>query len=871
MRSLVIPFKEINKAMLPQVGGKAANLGELARMEGLNVPDGFCISVDAFKTVVETIPGFEVLQDQLALLKAEDIVAIRELSAVIRKSVEGCSIPDTMTAQIKQQVAEMGEGLAYAIRSSATAEDLPAASFAGQQDSYLNIIGWPSILEHVRKCWASLFTARAVMYRIQQGFNHNKVQLAVIVQQMIFPQAAGVAFTADPIRGNRKLFTVDAGFGLGEALVSGLINPDNYIVSGGEIVDKKIPVKKLAVYANANGGTQHLEIEPRVQQTQVLTDREILELEITGRKIEHHFGSPQDIEWCLCGGQLYILQSRSITTLYPIPAADDAENRVYVSVGHQQMMTDAMKPLGLSVFLLIAQAPMRAAGSRLFVDITNGLASPASRENLLNVLGQSDPLIRSALDEIMGRGNFIRERPADQGMPAVIKSHKGMSATDILSIAGNDPAIVTELISNRQAAIALLQQQIQDATGTKVFDVIEADVQANKSSGADPRYLGVIVAAVNASAWLNEKMFEWLGEKNVADSISQSVANNITSEMGLALLDLADIIRPYPAVISFLQQVHDDDFVGQLAELEGGPEVRTALLNYLNKYGMRCAGEIDITKPRWWEKPATLIPLVIGNINNFAPGESGRKFQQGLQEAMSKEKELLSRLAQLPGGEQKVNETKHLISLVRNYIGYREYPKYAIVSRFFIYKQALMREAEQLVLSGVIHEKEDVYYLSFQEFKEVVHAQQLDDGLIPQRKAAYILDQKLRPPRVITSDGEMLQGRYKHDELPNNALPALAVSSGIIEGRANIVLNMEDFRLEDGDILITSFTDPSWTPLFVLIKGLVTEVGGLMTHGAVIAREYGIPAVVGLENATRLITTGQRIRVNGTEGYVEIL
>ncbi len=263
--------------------------------------------------------------------------------------------------------------------------------------------------------------------------------------------------------------------------------------------------------------------------------------------------------------------------------------------------------------------------------------------------------------------------------------------------------------------------------------------------------------------------------------------------------------------------------------------------------------------------------MILGNIKNFEPNAGKRKFEQGRQEALKKEQELLERLKQLPDGEQKAKETKRMIDLVRNLIGYREYPKYSYINRYFVYKQALLKTAEQLVHASVIHEKEDIYYLTFEELHEVVRTNKLDYQIISTRKDDYKLFEKLTPPRVITSDGEIIVGEYKRENLPDKALVGLPVSTGVIEGRARIILNMEDADLEDGDILVTAFTDPGWTSLFVSIKGLVTEVGGLMTHGAVIAREYGLPAVVGVENATGLIKDGQRIRVNGTEGYIEIL
>jgi Phosphoenolpyruvate synthase/pyruvate phosphate dikinase len=366
-------------------------------------------------------------------------------------------------------------------------------------------------------------------------------------------------------------------------------------------------------------------------------------------------------------------------------------------------------------------------------------------------------------------------------------------------------------------------------------------------------------------------MMEWLGEKNAADTLSQSVPHNITSEMGLALLNVADVIRPYPETIAYLQQTKDDNFLDELVHIHGGQETLNAVYAFLNQYGMRCPGEIDITKTRWSEKPSALVPMILSNIKNFDPNAGEQKFEQGRQGALKKEQELLDRLKLLPDGRQKAEETKRMIDLVRNFIGYREYPKYGMVNRTFVYKQALLKEADLLVQAGVIHEKEDVYYLTFEELREVVSTHKLDYQVIGQRKEEYKFYEKLSPPRVITSDGEIITGQYKWENLPSQAMVGLPVSSGVIEGRARVILNMEEADLAEGDILVTSFTDPSWTPLFVSIKGLVTEVGGLMTHGAVIAREYGLPAVVGVENAARLIKDGQRIRVNGTEGYVEIL
>jgi phosphoenolpyruvate synthase/pyruvate phosphate dikinase len=870
-RSFVLGFQDIDKTKRGLVGGKGAHLGELARMEGIHVPDGFCISTDAFKRIMGETPSMNELLEQLSLLTADKRDKIGELSGAIRRVIEGITIPEDIIDEITRHLTRLGEKNAWAVRSSATAEDLPTASFAGQQDTYLNITGQEAILQHINKCWASLFTERAVIYRLQNGFDHRTVHLSVVVQKMVFPQAAGILFTADPVTGNRKVLSIDASFGLGEAMVSGLVNPDIYKVGNGTITDKKISTKKLAIYAVQDGGTKEQEIAPEKQTRQALTDEQIVQLGRIGRKIEAHFGHPQDIEWCLADDTFYIVQSRPITTLFPIPQANDQENHVYVSVGHQQMMTDAMKPLGLSFWLLTTRAPMCTAGGRLFIDITSMLATPSGRETLLNVtLGKSDPLIKDALTTIIER-NFIKSLPDDKKESSPGKSNKGVSPANYQTLNEYDPTIVAELIRSTQTSIDALKQNIQTKSGPDLCDFILEDIQQLKKIAFDPQSFGVLMTGINASFWINEKMNEWLGEKNVADILAQSVPYNITSEMGLALLDVADMIRPFPSVIEYLQHTKADNFLNELGKLKGGKETRDAINNYLDKYGMRCVGEIDITKTRWSEKPITLVPLLLSNIKNFEPGAGKRKFEQGQQEALKKEQELLNRLRQLPDGEQKARETKRMIDLVRNLSGYREYPKYAFISRYFIYKQALLKEAEHLVQAGVLHEKEDIYYLSFEELQEVARSNKPDYQVISKRKDAFRLYEKLTPPRIITSDGEIITGAYKRENLPAGAMAGLAVSSGVIEGRARVIVNIQDANLEAGDILVTSFTDPSWTPLFVSIKGLVTEVGGLMTHGAVIAREYGLPAVVGVENAIQLIKDGQRIRVNGTDGYVEIL
>jgi len=834
-------LEAIDRRSVAVVGGKGANLGELLRIDGVRVPAGFCVTTDAFRSVLAAAPSIDDRLARLSRLRADDLDGIRTESAALREAIAALTLPDDIAAAITGSLERLGERRPYAVRSSATAEDLPDASSAGVHDTFLDVVGRAAVLERVRRCWASLFTERAVAYRLRGGVDHRQVQMAVVVQRMVAARAAGVLFTVDPLTSNRRVAAVEASAGLGEALVSGRLNPDRYRVRDGGVVARSIAGERPA-----------------------LRDAEVVELVAMGRRIAAHFGAPQDLEWCLDDEGFHFVQSRPVTALFPIPALDDGEKHVFLSVGHQQMMTDPMRPLGLSVWQMTALRPMYEAAGRLFVDVTPGLRSPAIRRGLLELFGRSDPLTRDAIETLLDRGDFVpvQEGEAVTGPPAVRADPPAIAC---------DPAVVAELVERDQASIAALRRDLASVSGAPLFERIEADLAALKRSLVEPVSQQAVMAGMEATWWLNERLEAWLGERQAADALTLSAPHNVTAEMGLALLEVADVIRRHPEVVAFLRGASDDGFLDALPSLPGGQEARDAIEAYLERYGARCVGEIDITRPRWRERPSALVPAILADVEHFAAGEATRRFERGLQEARRKEHEVLERLRALPDGEAKAAATKERIDRLRTFIGYREYPKFGIVSRYFAYKQALLAEAEALVRAEVLRAAEDVFFLTFEELREVVRARQVDARLLAQRKGAFRSYHSLRPPRVFTSDGEVIAGAYRREGVPAGALVGLAVSAGTVEGRARVVLDPADAELEPGDVLVTTATDPCWAPVFVAIAGLVTEVGGLMTHGAVIAREYGVPAVVGVEDATRRIRDGQRIRVHGAEGYVEVL
>ncbi|MGB5901644.1 MAG: phosphoenolpyruvate synthase [Xanthobacteraceae bacterium] len=834
-------LQKTDRGQVPLVGGKAANLGELAKVDGITVPEGLCVTTHAFSAVIEQVPELTAAMQRLDEPGAD----IKRRSAEIRSLIEDVTLPPSLVYAISSFLHENSDVAAWAVRSSATAEDMSDASFAGQHESYLDRRGIESVLEAIKSCWASLYSERAVIYRQRNGIAHRYVAMAVIVQRTVPAEASGVMFTADPVTGDRTVVAIEAGTGTGEALVSGAVVPQGVKLRGGEI------------FARTGHGSA------------ILSDGQARALAAIGRRIEKHFGSPQDIEWCLLDGAFSIVQSRPITTLFPIPPRQDGERHVYLSVGHQQMMIDAMKPLGLSVWQMLAARPMHEAGGQLFVDITGQLASPASRAALLNMLNR-DPLIRSAVEDLLAR-SFLTSQAAQQEStsPAVGEPVRATEANPPPD--APDPAIVRELISRSEVAVEEAGRKLDSRSGKALFDFIADDLAALKQQLMDPQSMQAVMAGINATWWLNDRLGEWIGDKGVVDTLSQSVDNNVTSRMGLDLLDVADAIRPNPAAISFLRGFDEGASLANLGQVEGGAEALAAIDGYLARYGMRCAGEIDITRTRWREEPGLLVPMILANIDRFPPGEAARRFDAGLRRAKAAEEDVLQRLAALPNGAEKAAQAKSAIDVMRAFIGYREYPKYGWVSRIDLHRQAMLREARRMVESGVLDRVDDIFYLRFDELRETVGAERADRALIVVRRAEFAAHERLVPPRVLTSDGEALFGDFRRDNLDANMIPGLGVSAGSVEGRARIILHATASDIDEGDILVTTFTDPSWTPLFLTVAGLVTEAGGQMSHGAVVAREYGIPAIVAVKDATRRIRDGQRIRIDGATGVITIL
>lgn len=873
-------FEEIDKKDLPLVGGKGANLGEMTKA-GFPVPEGFCVTTGAYEDFLthNVLVGF-ISQ----VIKDANLDNISQIGEEIRERLRLSEIPEQVKKAIISAIYKAGSNNYYAVRSSATAEDLAFASFAGQQDTYLNIKGETELLDSVRNCWASLFTDRAILYRIQNKIEHEKVQMSVVIQKMVLPEVSGIMFTADPVSGHRGIVSIDASYGLGEALVSGLVSPDIYKFSkkDNSLENKTIADKKLAILPIEGGGTKKVEITGDKATSQVMSDAQIIKLTKLGMMIEKHYGCPQDIEWCLEKGTLYIVQSRAITSLFPLPSPvpEDDALHAYVSFNHFQVMTDPISPLGIDILKIIfpfdkgarsaeEYAFLKSSAGRIYIDLSELLQYKMLRKGLPAFFKNVDSLLAEALKELVGRPDFETRIKKHKGRAKVLRKYM-------------QPLIVNAgknlIFRKPEGSIEFMNSYIEKRIKTS-----EESIRKSKQ-GLDR--LEAIYEVANfhkdfqalipkmAPGMIGFKMLEnlevkLLGSKKYVDIIITGLEGNITTEMGLLVGDLADIIRKSPELVKEFENEDYRTLVARVNKLRGQDEFKQLFNTFMEKYDMRAAGEIDMAKDRWVENPEPLVKSILATIRTSKEGAHRREYKETMERAKKAAEELV-REVETKRGKMQGKIVKRLVRVCRNMLPVREHPKYLIMKLIMIFKRAFLEEARLLVQKGHLVEEKDIFFVSFWELHKAIEKNESLIELVEQRKKEYQHYRKLSAPRVITSEGEEIKASYKRENLPEGALVGMPVSAGVIEGIAKVITDPVYSSLNKGEILVAPFTDPGWTPLFINAAGLVMEVGGLLTHGTVVAREYGIPAVVGITDATKIIRTGQRIRVDGNAGIVLI-
>jgi len=883
MDSLTLPFCDIRATSLPLCGGKGANLSKMTQT-GFPVPGGFILTTSAFELFLAQNGRKKQLSD-LLYISTRNIEDFHALSEQIQSWICQLSIPPEVISAVENALKPYEIDQFFAIRSSATAEDLPYLSFAGQQDTYLNIQGLDALLIHIRRCWASLFTERALVYRHENNIDNRNVSMAVVVQQMLFPELSGILFTADPLTNNYQMQVINASYGLGEALVSGLVNPDMIQIDKRSdlIIQYSIGQKKVSITALPGGGTQRTSVPDDLASSKCLSYAQVQELANLGKKIEQFYNCPQDIEWAIADQKVFLLQTRPITSLFPLPVPppQDGNLHIYFSIGHAQMMTNPISVMGIDFLQLllpfgrpsreIAYSPhIKQAAGRIYVDLNPLLKTKLGRKRLAMAFQFVEPVAANQLKLLIESPLFdeLRRKPGgamkfstitDWFLPllsGVIRIILFADLTDYSRREQRKNQDRLDEVAQRINSLAMPERLFEIERITA--GIFRDDIVKNADAIA-----GGTLANVLLHRLLSAPEYQPL-----LQAIARGLDGNITTEMDMQVGDLAAIVAEEPELRALLQTRLNQNLPFDQNLLADYPGFQTSWQDFMKRFGMRAPGELDIAIPRWQDNPSSLLQMILAqgasqalvdHRQNF--GELARKNQEAQLQIINSVRNPAKRML-----------IKRLLKTFTAAAPVRENPKYMMVGLMDIIRRHLLIIGAQLEQEGILAGNNDIWYLRLQELTRHFRGEtQPFKEMVLDRKAAYQHYQHLTPPRVIRSDGEIARQTLANEDFPSSSLAGSPVSPGVVEGNVRVILNPAKERLERGEILVAPFTDPGWTPLFINAAGLILETGGMMTHGSVVAREYGIPAVVGIINATTLLQTGQRVRVNGDQGYVEIL
>lgn len=887
--SLVLPLAALHTNLLPLVGGKATNLGELIRA-GFPVPGGFCVTTEAYALMSETTK-LDLILAELAAIREDETARLPELAAAARTTLLEASMPMGVVAAITDAYQALSEDetvVPVAVRSSATTEDLPSASFAGQQETFLNIIGLDALLSAVQHCWASLWTERAVSYRHSRGIDPRTVRLAVVVQRMVAASVAGVLFTANPVTGKRRESVIEANPGLGEAVVSGVTNPDHFIVNTptGAIVERRRGDKQIVIQAASGGGTEQIKGDARAWDA-CLSDVQVRALAELGADVEAHIGSPQDIEWAIdASGQIFLLQTRPITTLFPLLAeapSTDETVRVYLSFGVQQGTTRPFTPMGISALRLLTSGfsafigfppsdPLvgprfvTEAAYRLFFDVTAALRTSFGRTFLLQAMEEAEVHAAASFHHLI----------TDPRLSLLTWSRYTVGRTLVLFfVRSRLPWYLIQAVVSPKAAIARVTRLVN--TMREANKLEEDATAATHLATAEqllfecPRLLlrvsPVMIAGMQTFA-LARNMLGKLATVSECQMVLGGSPSNPTTQMNLALWELSEQVRA-DAVTSQLVQhtpvalLVEDYHAGRLpATFQQG------LARFLREYGHQGVAELDLGTPRWSEDPGPVLTSLASYQQmqdlTHAPDV---QFQRAGRAAH----EMIASLTRRAVQHHRLLGWFVGFCLRRTHTlaGFREMTRFVVGLVLAQVRAHLVPVGKELAEAGRLAQADDIFFLTLPEVHEALAGTDLHT-LVETRRAAYNEELSRRHvPLVLLSDGtEPGPARQSSPSFTNGTLQGTPASPGMVTGNARVILDPRGATLAPGEILVAPTTDPGWTPLFLTAGGLVMEMGGAMAHGAIVAREYGIPAVVGVPDATSRISTGNRISVDGTAGTV---
>lgn len=839
---------EVNKDSLMEAGGKGSNLGELIRA-GLPVPPGFIVTTSAYRAHIRENGLQERISERLEKLNVQDISAIADASKDISSWIEDKQMPILVREEVFRALEslskEMGteKKLFVAVRSSATAEDLSSASFAGQHDTFLGICGKESVLEHVKKCWISLWTPQAIIYRINMGFEHLKVDLAVVVQAMIDSEVAGVMFTANPVNGNHGEILISAGYGLGEAVVSGLITPDTFIMTKNGHLKEKILGSKDKKIVLTEGGTRIEKVTQVMQDQYCLGKRELEKLVDLAQLVEKHYGEPQDTEWACSNGKIYILQARPITNikferedLNVLNTQDkNIARKKKASFIQKMAMERFSEPMAPLDFACLEQ---RIKGFQIYFN-KMGLKMPPIRviekENGYVTIDFGKMSISPA---VLLKFPFILIKNLLKGAPKDVEVlWKSLSVEMNLWLKKMEVEVCK---ANSAEELAKLIKQAMDDFG-KFFQK-RSGIIGGPTSGDDCKLDRLIKKAVGVenSADIKEKLLKALPFR--------------TALQNMALAKLAQTAAVKKTDIAF-----EAEFSSFLEEYGDRPTSGTTAM---------------LSIPTWRERPEIVHEIVNVMLKDNAVFSLEKDFEKQKIDYHEAKKTIKKKLK-----KKDYDKFEQVLETFRKGIILREESSFMLEKVTAAIRRMALKLGGILSKNQIIEDKEDVFYIFINELSPVAEGKLFIKEKIKKRKQAFteVYAAHKKGVHWMISTGSVPGFKTNKKDSTNkpndiNILKGLPASSGLYEGTVCVVRDPSEFnKLKNGDIMVSPYTSPVWTPLFKLAGALVTEIGSPASHAAIVAREYGIPAVVAIENATNKLKDGQKIRVDGTNGIVTLM
>lgn len=863
---------------LSEAGGKAANLSALIGNR-FPVPPGFVLLTSAYRFFVE---DNDLEQRIEALLNDMNggLLEPARVSKEIRSSFENAVLPGMLRIPIIKAYRKLdkrtrkkgtGQGeLPVAVRSSATAEDMEHASFAGQQDTYLDVSGKRDLLLSVKRCWGSLWTERAMHYRTRNGISHDGLAMAVVVQQMIRSEFSGVLFTADPLTGNRKRMLLESSRGLGEALASGKVEPDRFTIDRErwEIEDRNISKRALG------RGDEHL------------PDETILDVARLSERVERSFGSPQDIEWAYADGKIHVIQSRPITTLYPLPSPmpDWADIHLYVSFNAAEGICEPFTPMGIyALQRIFSRFTVRGktshgrkevhpvfveAGGRLYADVTMFF-----RSKLLH--GAIDYIIKEFLStEIDDFHSRLGKRKSYRFQALPVRQTLRYLTLPLPRMGYFPRAVFSpsrareRYLKKAGEFVERAENELKNVNGLMpLLEVMDKNLDlAFKNLILPAIPLGMVGAGLLTLA---EKLTKRSGGPRMdMKRLMKGAPHNLTMDMNKALWSIAEGISSRNEGSKW-KEIGTDDIASRYTEGKIPRETGNEIGDFLRDFGHRGPGELDLGRARWVDDPAPLFEMIRSYLSQMDDQEYSRSlFSEGARGVHKNIDQLLS----LPKSGSLGVFRSRLLKIATRRIqalgGLREAPRFYCVRLSALYRSALIRQGEEMTTEGALEHPEDIFFLLPEELRKHARKEDIDiTGLVKERKGRYKCQAEKRVfPLLLTSDGEVY---YKTPmKTSGKEITCQPVSPGIARGRIRVIRDPGSSKLLPGEIIVCRATDPGWTPLFIGAGGLIMEIGGAATHGAIVAREFDLPAVAGFHNATVELKDGEEVMVDGTKGVV---